>query len=269
MSFSQEAGYIPAPLEAIIDEIREGINERFGTNYQAENFVGTNWYKYSYAVAQRLQRSEIKTSEVFSKLQDYINLTNLRIQRPVATNQGLIEAFERKGYVASVKKAIVEDAGLVHVCVDVDETADDYAEKKLEICTVLKDSVALSMVTVGTEEEAIVLTNGQSFDWKYSLPNRIPTLLRLTITTSVNNQFFIQSPEWVKDRLLDNIRRMYRLGKNFEPQTYFTVVDAPWAGIIELAYSINDGADWLTTVYEADYDDLLTFSLADTTLIEA
>lgn len=269
MSFSSENGYIPLSIEALMDQVRTGVNAQFGTTYTAENFVGSNFYKFYYALIQRLQENEVKTSEIFLKLQDYFKFTNERILRPVVTPQGLIEAMNAAGYVASVKPANDTDAGKVFVCVDLDDAADDYAVDKLAVCTLIKNSTAAGIVSQGDEVESIVLSNGQSFDFKFDLPTRIETLLRLTLNLSDNNQSVIKGPDAIKQDLLTNINSSYSLGKDFEPQRYYSTVDAPWAASILLEYSIDDGETWLSTVYESDYDDLLEFSLANTTLVES
>lgn len=388
MGYANENGYTPTTIETMMSSVRENINTEFGTSYTAETFMGTNFYKYFYSLMQRSQENEIKTSEIFAKLQQYFRVTNERISRPVVTNPGLIEALETNGYIASVKKPIDADAGKVFVCVDVDdgghasgivtitsyanlisgtddtitvgatvftaqsgaatpgdatfqadgsnsltaesladqinahatagvlvkatavgavvtiraihggeagnsialeyddndtnvgatvsvatleggtEPEEDYEAIRLDICTIIKDSTVAGIVSQGTEEEAIVLSNGQSFDFKYNLPNRIPVLLRLTITVSENNQVVILTPEETKDILIANIAAEYRLGRNFEPQRYFSVDDAPWASNVLLEWSINDGGSYFSTVYDAEYDDLFEFDIGDVELVE-
>lgn len=268
MSFSQENGYLPITIETIMLQLMAGINDQFGTSYTAENFVGTNHYKYFYALAQKLQANEIKTSEIFSKLQQYIVVTNQRISRPVNTNNGVVEKMATEGYVASVKPMIDADAGKIHICVDVDDSDPDYSDEKLAICTLISQITVGGIVSQGTEVEAIVLSNGQSFDFKFNLPNRIDIKLKLTLTLSENNQFTIENPDDVKVKLLQNIFAKYKLGKNFEPQRYFTTADAPWTSQVLLQWSDDAGATWHSTVYDSDYDDLFTFGLDDVTLVE-
>lgn len=268
MGFSAEQGYIAATIAQIIDDIMEGVNNQFGTTYTTETFLGTNWYKYSYALAQKIQTNEVKASEVFLKLQDYFATTNEVILDPKVTPNGIIEALAAADYVASVKPMIDADAGKASICVDVDSADPAYAATKLEICGLIKDYVSLGVVTQGTESETLTLSNGQAFDFKYKLPTRIATLLRLTITTSRNNTSVIANPETTKLKLIQNIEAEYKLGRDFEPERYFDVTDAPWASDIVLEYSIDGGANYLTTVYEATFDHLLTILLADTELIE-
>jgi hypothetical protein len=268
MGFASESGYTPSSIETIMLYIMDGVNTEFGTAYTEETFIGTNFYKFFYAMAQRLQENEVKASEIFAYLQQYFNITNERIQRPVATSPGLIEALADADWTASIKPMIEADAGEVNICVDVDETDDDYADLKLEIATIIKDSVAAGVVSMGTETEAIVLSNGQSFDFKFHLPNRIETYLKLTLTLSENNQVVISTPEDVKLLLLANIAEKYSLGKNFEPQRYFTTADAPWAAEVLLEWSINAGVDWFDTTIDVDFDDLYEIDLANVTLVE-
>ena len=269
MGYAQQSGYTPLSIETMMLSVMENYNTQFGTSYTAETFLGTSAYKYYYALIQRLQANEIRASEIFAKLQQYMAITNERILRPAVTNPGLVEALAASGFVASVKPPIDADAGKVFVCVDVDETADDYATKKLAINTIIKNSTVAGTVSQGTEISAIVLDNGQSFNFKFALPNRIEVLLKLTTTLSENNQVFIESPETIKQRLLDNIQAKYSLGKNFEPQKYFSVVDAPWASQVLLEWSSDAGSTYHSTVFDADFDDLYVVLLENITLIEA
>lgn len=268
MSFSLENGYIPSTISDLMNLVRLGVNQVFGTTYDAVTFEGTNLYKFYYALIQRLQENEVKTSEIVLKLQQYFTITNERITRPNTTHPGLFDYFAARGYMVSSKDPIEADAGKLYVAVDVDETADDYAEKKLEICTILKDCVVAGVVTQGTEVEDITLSNSQSFEYRFNLPNRIPILLRLTIVLSQNNQAVIQSTAQITAKLFENLQARYRLGLSFEPQRYFSVVDAPWAASVLLEYSEDDGDNWSSGVEELDYDDLYTFDIGDIEVVE-
>lgn len=270
MSFSLEAGYIPASIEDLMALVRENINTEFedqlDTPFTAETFLGTNFYKFFYALIQKLQLNEVKTSEIVLKLQQYFDVTNELITRPNTTHPGLLDIFTAAGYVVSTKKPIEADAGKLYLCADVDDGADDYASVKLEINTILKDSVAAGIVTMGTETSTIAISNAQSFDWKFYLPDEHPIELRLTLDISDNNQFAPLTDDAVRQLLFDNINARYRLGLNFEPQRYFSVVDAPWAASVLLEYSL-DGISWLDDIYVANFDDKLTFVLGDISVV--
>lgn len=263
MSFAQDNGYTPVDFATMMSAIRESINTTFGLSYTEGTFIGTNWYKYFYVLVQKVLENETKTAEIFAKLQEYIETTNLRIQRPSISLPGIIDSFAAQGYIASVKKNLEADAGTVSVCVQVDSGAEDYAATRLEICNLLKDYVAAGMVFIGTEEEAITLSNGQEFDFKFSLPDPTPVLLRLTLTSSDNQDLAIPDDEAIRQVVFDNIAERYRLGWNFEPQRYYTQVDAPWAATILLEWSDDDGSNWHDEVFVAEFTDLFTFDLED------
>lgn len=269
MSFASDTGYTPITIEEMMLSVMTNVNTQFGTTYTAETFLGTNFYKYFYSLIQKLQENEIKTSEIFLKLQDYFAITNEKIARPVVTPPGIIEKLLSAGYTASVKPPVVGDAGKIYICVDTDETDPLYAATKLAINTIIKDSTAAGVISQGTESSSIVLTNGQSFDFKFNLPTRIEVLLKLTLTLSENNQTVIADPDVIKQLLVDNIEARYALGKNFEPQRYFSITDAPWAQSVLLEYSTDNGSTYSSAVYNADYDDLFVVELENITLIEA
>lgn len=387
MGFSQAAGYIPTTIETIMLSIMDNVNAQFGTTYTEQSFLGTNWYKFFYALVQRLQENEIKTSEIFAQVQQYFNVTNERIQRPVVTNPGVIENLAKNAYIASVKPPAVADAGKAFVCVAVNDglhaaalvtitsyanlvsgthdivtvngtaftaqgtdatlgtgtfqaatsntatasslatqinahptasltvkaravgalvyltavhggiagnaltlayTDNDtnigatksgtvfsggtdnvnYADTRLAVCNIIKDSIVAGVISQGSESETIVLSNGQSFAFKFNLPSAFALKLRLTTTLSQNNEVAILSPDIQKQALLDNIGAKYGLGKNFEPQRYFSLADAPWASDVLLEYSLDGGSTYLTAVIDTNYDDLYTFQLSDVLLVE-
>lgn len=269
MGYAQDTGYVPSTIAEIVASFRENINTNFQTNYVAENFVGSNHYKVFYSIAQDLQKLEIKTSEIFLLMQNYFRITNEKIQRPNTTHPGIYDFFKSRGYFVSTKPPLDADAGKLFICVDVDHEAPGYAAKKLEICNLVKLCCIGGVVSQGTEEEEIALDNGQSFPFKYNLPTKIPVELRLTVTQSDNNLFTISPPDVVAQLLFDKINASYRLGKNFEPQRYFSVVDAPWASEVLLEWSDDAGENWSSEIYEAEYDEVFTFELEDIDVIEA
>src|SRR5690606_16306716 len=138
-------------VESILDAIRVEINNQFGTSYTEQTFIGTGWYKYAYSIAQRVAENEIKTSEIFQKLQEYIPLTNERIQRPSVSHPGLIESFAANGFLASVKPIEDADAGKIFICVDLDDGDEDYGDKKLQVATLISEFVSAGLVSQGSE----------------------------------------------------------------------------------------------------------------------
>jgi hypothetical protein len=263
MSYAQENGYTPLSFDEIMSSLREGLNTQMGTSYTAESFVGTGWYKFFYSPAQKILEGQTKLSEVFQKLQEYIALTNEAISRPSVSFPGIIDALAGDGWVASVKPPNNTDAGKIFVCVDVDTAGPTYAAQKLAINTLLSKYVAGGIVSQGDQTSAIVITNGQSFDFKFSVPDEIPVLLRLTAVESENNKLAVPDDEDLRQAIFDKVTAKYRLGLNFEPQTYFTETDAPWAASMVLEWSDDDGSNWNDDVYDAAFEDLFTFGLED------
>lgn len=277
MSFASDTGYVPVTIDQMMLSVMNNVNAQFGTTYTTETFLGTNFYKYFYALLQRLQDNEVKTSEIFLRMQEYFNITNERIQRPNTTHPGIFDYFASKGYFVSTKPPIDADAGKAFICVDVDPDAPDYETViKPAVCNLVKDCVVAGVVSQGTEVGEITLTNGQSFEFKYNLPTKIPVFLRLTLVTSENNEFKIDTPEVIKQRLYDNVTAKYKLGKNFEPQRYFSVVDAPWAATVLLEWTddVTDGEldptpTWHSEVYDSAYDEVFTFDITHILLVES
>jgi hypothetical protein len=379
MGFAQDTGYVPSTIGQLMEVVRENVNIEFGTSYTQTNFIGTNIYKYFYALVQELQNNEVKASEIFLKMQQYFDVTNERVLRPNTTHPGIYDYFLLNGYLSSTKPPADVDAGKLYVCVDVednharglveitsyanlvsgtddtiavgatvftaqsgaatpgdatfqaatsnDDTAaslavqinshatagalvyawaieakvyirallggtsgnaidliyddndsnvgatvsgatllggvavsdeiEEYDDVKLELCELVKDCCVGGVVSQGTEVETLVLSNGQSMDFKFNLPTRIPVGLRLTLTTSENNLFAIGDPADVRDLLLANIAASYKLGKNFEPQRYFSIANAQWAGQVLLEWTddivdgeVDVGATWSSAIYQ-------------------
>lgn len=269
MSYNSENGYTPLTFNQVMEQLMVGVNNQFNTNYTMETFVGTNWYKYMYSIAQKIVEGEVKTSEIFYKMQQYIELTNQKIQRPSVSNPGIIDSFLSQGFIASVKPS----PGELLICVDVDDDAEDYATTKSKICHLIKDYVAAGIVADGQESggqyELITLSNGQSFNFGFYLPNEIPVIFKATFTVSDNNLLVVPDDETIRQEIHDRIKGYYKLGLDFEPQRYVNLGYYPWAATAILEWSDDDGANWYSTVYEADYDDKFTFNLEDIQVVFA
>lgn len=265
MSFSSDAGYSPSTISQLMLLVMANVNAQFGTTYEEATFIGTGFYKYFYSLIQELQKNEVKTSEIFLKLQQYFVVTNEEIQRPNTTRPGIISYFADRGYSASVKKPIDGDAGKLYTCVDVDNGAGDYAAVKLAVCNIIKDCCVAGVVSQGSESETITLSNDQSFAFKFALAEKTPILLKMTQVLSTSNQFTILSDAEIAALLFANINKKYRLGIDFEPQRYFSILDAPWASSVLVEYDI--GAGFTSDIFTAEFDDLLTFAVTDISVV--
>lgn len=262
MSYAQENGYIPETFEDVMDQMRIQVNEKFGTTFTESNFVGSNWYKYLYGPVQKLVAIGIKASEIFLKLQEYIDTTNDKVLLPTATIQGLIDAFEREGYIISVGTG----TGTLHIYVDIDHNAPDYSFWKLEICSLIKEYVSAGVQTLGAESEELVLSNGQVFEFSYDLPTYLDYLVRVTVVKSPNHKADIPTQLELKQMIYENIQNRYRLGWQFEPQRYLTITDVPWAESILFEWSDDAGATWSDDVWVSDVEYKVLVSLENITV---
>jgi hypothetical protein len=247
MSYAQDTGYVPETFEAVMEQMRLAINFNLGTSFTQENFQGSNWYKYLYGPVQKLVALGVKASEIFLKLQEYIEQTNERMLLPATTIQGIIEAFDEAGYIVST----VPGAGSITMYVDIDNTAPDYPEWKIEICELLRQYVAGGVHTIGTETESLILSNGQPWNFSFNLATYLDFQVRVFISKSPNKDADIPTEVELKQMIFDNIYARYRLGWQFEPERYLTITDIPWADEVVFEWS-DDGIAWHEYVFESD-----------------
>ena len=261
MAYTDENGFIPDTMEDLINDFMNGINTKFGTSYTLDTFVGSNFYKYFYVIAQQIIDNEIVFAQAFQKLQDYIRSTNETISIAKTPLDGLIKVFADAGYQISIEPMTALNAGTLGVCVDVDDEATDYADMKLEILTMLKDYTVAGIFFSGTETGDIALTNGQSFEFGFDLPTEYAsTELQLTITLSQNVNIVPDSESEIKTKLLANLANRYSIGRDFEPDRYFDILtDAPYASSVLLKWRKTSGDSFSGAVYSANYKDVFRF----------
>lgn len=256
MGFSTEYGYVPETFDGLMLRLIANINIQYGTSYTPTSFQGTNFYKFAYAVVQIMVENEIDTGEIYNKLQDYFRITNEAVLVPRTPLQGLIEQFESNGLEAAFDQS---SPGTLGTCVNVDDEAEDYATLKATIIETLALYTVAGLVYTGAEEGDYTFSNGQTFTYKFDLPEETPILLKATITISVNNTSRIFTTAEVVDIIDENITELYALGNDFEPSKYLTTIDLPFASNIVLEYSVDNGDNWLSVIFDADYTDLLTY----------
>lgn len=136
MAFDLENGYQPRTFEEILEDIVEEINTQFGTSYDTETIVGTEFYKFFYAGIQLVMQAESYTAQIVAEMTDYIRTSNEKINLPKSTINGFIAGLkdsEENGGLAldSTIKNIVDsdEAGYMFCCVD----ANDGEHAKGEI----------------------------------------------------------------------------------------------------------------------------------------
>lgn len=262
MAFTTDNNYVPDSFDDLMTRFMEGVNNRFGTTYARDTFVGTGWYKFFYVIAQCILEVEQVFAETYAKLQDFIRTTNETIAIPKTPREGLIKTFADRGYLISIQPQTQSNAGTLGVCVDVDSSASDWATTKQTILDILKDYTVAGLYYSGAHTGTSRLSNGQDFTFAFDTPTRKNTHLRLTVTLSQNTNIVADDEQTIKEKLLSNLSELYKLGNNFEPEKYFTISrDAPYASAVKLEYSF-DGSTYESAIYTANYKDLMLFDIS-------
>lgn len=256
MSFSVINGYIPRGYEQILSECVDVVNIEFGTSYTSESFVGTNLWKFLYATIQGLMTAENNIAELGVKLQDYIRTQNEELIMPTSSPDGIMERIkEELGLISSVKPTEESDAGYVYIAVDVDNRAENYDFIKQRILETMFKYLGAGLFYEGTESGTITARNGQQFNIAYHLPTETALKVKIVVSVSENTLDYIETPNKIKEKFIANFNKKYRLGYNFEPQTYLCSDDLPFASEIKVTYSTDGGSSYKNTILEAMYDE--------------
>lgn len=264
MPYNNDNNYIPETFQDIMTRFMQGVNSFFGTSFTYESFVGTGFYKYFFVIAQNILTAENTFAEAYVKLQDYIRTTNERIAIPKTPRQGLIDTFAKAGYVISIEPQTQENAGTLGVCVDTDPESGEFADKKKQILTMLKDYTIAGLYYNGEHRGNVRLSNGQDFEFAFFTPNRQEMSLKLSITLSQNSNIVADNEEEVRQKVLANLASLYRLGNDFEPAKYFTISrDGEYASAVELQWSLSGAEnDYSKDILKANFKDLFLFDAA-------
>jgi hypothetical protein len=247
-----------------MEQARLAWNKEFSTNFNAQNWTGTNAYRFAYVFVQTQIEQHTAIAEIFTKLRDFFDLTNSKIANPKTTTNSLIAQFWDAGFQIAIRddrRENNENGGLA-VAVDISNTDENAGEKIQQIAQILKDNTAAGLKTFGDISVSLSLSNGQDKTFNFSLANRIPTLLRLTLQEKSSASYSALNEQTVKEQLLKNLKEMYQIGNDFEPQRYFEIYrDAPQAVKILLQYS-NDktSGNFTSDIYVSDYRDVFSFS---------
>lgn len=262
MSYTITNGYIPRDYTTILQECVNIINEQFETNYTLQTFEGTNLWKFVYAIIQEIMTVENNIAELSAKLQDYIRTQNEALIIPRSSPDGITQTLKDElGLEASVKPTESNDAGRVFIAVDVDNTAEDYAATKQKICNIFARDMGAGLYYGGTETAAVTEINGQQFYYAYVLPTAVPLSVKIQVKVSDNTTNFVETPTQIKEKFLENFKKMYRLGYDFEPSIYLCRDDLNFASQIYTTYST--GGAYTSSIYNAAYNEKITIDPAD------
>lgn len=258
MTYTITNGYSPRSYETILSECVEVVNSEFGTSYTNQSFTGTNLWKYLYATIQGIMSVENNIAELGAKLQDFIRTQNEELIIPTSSNDGIMALISKElGLVSSIKPIeSEEDAGQIYLAVDIDNTASDYEQKKNAIFKILHDNMGAGLFYHGTETGTITASNGQVFDYAFDLPTETSLKIKIVVKVSSNSTLFIESPAKIKEKFIANFENNYRLGYDFEPQSFLCIEkDLPFASEIKVSYSTNDGGSYSSEVLNGMYDE--------------
>lgn len=264
MSYSVLNGYAPRSYDDILLTTVNAVNEEFGTNYTTQSFAGTNLWKVLYSAIQEIMTTENNISLLGEKMKQFISVQNEELYAPTSTIDGFTDLLKRElSLVGSIKPNEAADAGNIYLCVDVDNTLDDYATIKQEILELMHRHLVGGLVYHGTETGTVTGTNGQSYSYGYSLPTTVSLMVKITIDVSDNTLLKIPTTNEVKALFLKNFAERYRLGFDFEPQNYLCRDDVPFAGSILIEYSQDSGITWDADVLDLDFDEKVTLAEED------
>lgn len=262
MSYTVTNGYAPRDYTTILQECISVVNEQFGTNYTQQTFEGTNLWKYIYAIIQEIMTVENNIAELSTKLQDYIRTQNEALIIPRSSPDGITQILKDElGLTASVKPTESTDAGYIYMAVDVDNTAEDYADTKQRILNILAQNMGAGLFYQGTETGTVTELNGQQFQYAYSLPTAVPLQVKINVKVSDNTTNFIETPTTIKEKFLANFNNLYRLGFDFEPSIYLCRDDLNFASQITVTYST--GGAYTSNIYQSAYNEKITIDADD------
>lgn len=266
MTYTVTNGYSPRSYETILNECVQIVNQEFGTSYTSQSFTGTNLWKYLYATIQGLMTVENNIAELGVKLQDFIRTQNESLIIPRSSYDGIMQIIKDElGLVSSIKRIEEEtEAGQIFLAIDINNTSDDYADRKAQIFKILHENMGAGLFYNGTETGQVTASNGQVFNYAFDLPAETPLKVKIKVRVSENSTLFVETPIEVKNKFLANFAKFYRLGYDFEPQIFLCRDrDLPFASEINISYSTDDGTEYKTGILEAMYDEKFTIAPDD------
>jgi hypothetical protein len=229
-------------------------------------------------------------SVILDYYERYIKTVNDSITRPITTNDGVIDYFDRNGYHLSYRQVkdptaayqtindmmddviagggftpenaqsvkdqleiIRNGAGNMHVCV---MPKDGIQYDKKTIANLLNDSMDISNICLGSETQSIILKNGLNWTFAWNLPIQELLYIKAEITISRNKRNYTQdTDDRIKEKIIENIRTRCLLGQDFEPDTILQIeADLPYTSDINISWRLDPNDEWSGNVKQNDYD---------------
>jgi hypothetical protein len=282
--FSLEKGFIPNTFDTELQNLIDKVNEVFNENYVVDTFKMTDFYRISYPIIQYMLLTQNNISVILDYYERYLKVVNDKITRPITTNDGIIDYFDRNGYYLSTKQVvdptsaydtiseamnavidggtfdangantvlnqlslIRKGAGNMFLCVD---PKDGIHYDKITVANLINDSMSVGNIFIGTETQAINLKNGLQWTFAWELPVRELLYIDILITISRNKNSYNQMTDNdIKEKVMKNIQERCLMGHDFEPEAILQIdLDIPYASSVSLGWKL----DTLQPYYEYD-----------------
>lgn len=215
---------------------------------------------------------KISIKQIINPVNDYNNLES-KLNNLIKSNGGNLTSSEAQELLNNLLN-IKNSAGNMYCCIDTDENYSKIS--KQDICKIFNKHTPFGLIYHGDEIEQYNLSNGDIFDYKWSLPTDIKIWLKVDIKTSRNNfDIPIDSIDNIKIKLQNNLNLYYKVGSDFTPEKYLEINnDLPFSSEIKLYWSLNSNnfpieeiEDWTEEIKLSDYKDKLIFDLNERCLI--
>jgi len=95
MAWDLTNGYQPRTFDEIKAAMLAEINTQFGTTYDEDTIIGTEFYRFFYGGIQLVMQAEGYTAEIAAKMTDYIRTANENINLPKSTIDGFTQGLKR------------------------------------------------------------------------------------------------------------------------------------------------------------------------------
>lgn len=247
-------GFIPDDFNTVIHKYYDAFVSMPGyESVSFSRFEASKEYETFYSSAQVDIGMQAAFSVTFEMLKAYIQSINFEISRPATVPTKIIESIKDQfGYVASVKKMTLADAGKMHIAIDYDDTGEN-----VEIAKLLSEVIVGGIVTDGNITQSTPIGDGISFDYKWTKMAHKTIKFRISIKKSKNSRFDADKPGDIVAKFLSNWDEEYTAGLDIEPETYFEIGrDAPYASRVLTEYSLDDGGTWSNDSFETVFSDL-------------
>lgn len=269
MSFSVENGYSPRTNEDLVNDLVNAVNEEYGETYTPETIVGSNIYKLYYPALQIAQGVENGISQIGNKAQDYVTYINDKIKYPKSSPNGIMQALENDlNVIASIAPITTPDKrGTCDIACDVDTSAEDYQTLKQNIINKIGQCATTGLVYSGSETGFFTGINGQKFPISYAIPTVLTFNIKIAITVSRNTTEFIPAEVTINNLFRELFNQSYRLGKDFEPDSYLCKERLPWSSSITVTYQ-NGSGSFTGEVFKSAYNQKIVLGTVNAEIID-